>query len=276
MNFNRQVLKRNCEHCKKEFFIYLDKDGNTTSKQKYCGHFCSNRAKPKNRKKKQEIKIDQLQNTKRIFKSFSLFLNLTYTNVPSENDDIVTLKCQNTFIHVKGSSKYKRTKIIQHISVEELNELKKEVKIIKEINKNKRDSEYLLIASNFSIKQLKNYKGTKPENLFKEYLLLNNLIQGQDFFYQYRIFNYRVDFYFPKINLGIEIDGDYWHANPMKYKETDIIRYPFGKMPAKQVWEKNQLREEKIKEKIKLIRFWESDILSKMFEEKIYTLLESL
>jgi very-short-patch-repair endonuclease len=119
-------------------------------------------------------------------------------------------------------------------------------------------------------------KLTKPEKLFYDYLIFNNLEIRKDFYYQYRVFNYRVDFYFPKLNLGIEIDGDYWHANPSKYKETDIMHYPHGDFPAIEVWNKNKIREEKIKEKIKLLRFWESEILNKEFEQQTYSILESL
>ena len=145
-----------------------------------------------------------------------------------------------------------------------------------------REYESTLIFKGFNIHILKKDKTkvrskiTKPEKIFFDFLLFNNLEQHKDFFYQYRVFNYKVDFYFPKINLGIEIDGDYWHANPAKYKETDKMHYPHGDIPAKEVWEKNQIREEKIKEKIDLIRFWESEVLTKLFEEKTMEILESL
>lgn len=37
-------------------------------------------------------------------------------------------------------------------------------------------------------------------------------------------------------NFVIEFNGDYWHANPNKYKENDIVHH---KMMAKEIWEKD-------------------------------------
>jgi very-short-patch-repair endonuclease len=33
----------------------------------------------------------------------------------------------------------------------------------------------------------------------------------------------RLDFYLIDFNLLIEADGDYWHVNPIKYSENDIL-----------------------------------------------------
>ena len=143
-----------------------------------------------------------------------------------------------------------------------------------------REYESTLKFNGFNIHILKKDKRisklTKPEKIFFDYLLFNKLEQRKDFFYQYKVFNYKVDFYFPKLNLGIEIDGDYWHANPAKYHETSMMHYPSGDIPASEVWNKNKIREEKIKEQIDLVRFWESEVLTKSFEDKTFAILESI
>lgn len=63
------------------------------------------------------------------------------------------------------------------------------------------------------------------------------------------------DFYLPDSNLIIEIDGDYWHGNPEKYKKEDLKAH--------------QLRAQRIDEyktkwalthSIPILRLWENDI----------------
>lgn len=62
------------------------------------------------------------------------------------------------------------------------------------------------------------------------------------------------DFYLPELNLLIEIDGDFWHCNPIKFpiptcktQEINLINDEF-----KNKWAKDN--------GYKLIRFWENDI----------------
>jgi len=49
---------------------------------------------------------------------------------------------------------------------------------------------------------------------------------------------YFLDFYLKETKRGIEFNGDYWHANPVKYNPDTIIDYPNDvKRPATSVWE---------------------------------------
>jgi G:T-mismatch repair DNA endonuclease (very short patch repair protein) len=75
---------------------------------------------------------------------------------------------------------------------------------------------------------------------------------------------YQCDIFIPiqegiKQKTVIECDGDYFHANPNKYKKDDKI---FRKgMTAEQVWEKDNTRtKELIEAGYRIIRLWESDI----------------
>lgn len=55
----------------------------------------------------------------------------------------------------------------------------------------------------------------------------------------------------------IEFLGDYWHANPKKYKENDIIHHG---ITAKKIWEKDEKRFKKLSDKgYRIIKIWESD-----------------
>lgn len=65
-----------------------------------------------------------------------------------------------------------------------------------------------------------------------------------------------------KTNLIIEVNGDYWHANPNKYKSTDIINYPgIGQITASSVWDRD-IEKIAIAEKYGycVITIWEDEI----------------
>lgn len=63
------------------------------------------------------------------------------------------------------------------------------------------------------------------------------------------------DFYVPQANLIIEVDGDYWHANPDIYSESDQNSI-----------QKRNVKNDKFKETLALgrgydiIRVWESEL----------------
>ena len=48
---------------------------------------------------------------------------------------------------------------------------------------------------------------------------------------------YFYDLTFPKYKKIIEINGDYWHANPIKYHHDDIIKFPNSIKIASDIWE---------------------------------------
>jgi len=61
--------------------------------------------------------------------------------------------------------------------------------------------------------------------------------------------------------IAIEINGDYWHANPKKYKDDDIINYPYGKKKAYEIWDKDKRKIKKLQENgYQVIIIWQSDV----------------
>ena len=55
----------------------------------------------------------------------------------------------------------------------------------------------------------------------------------------------------------IEFNGDYWHANPEKYKSTDLIA---NRQTAKDIWEKDKLKTKVAIDKgFQIMTVWESD-----------------
>jgi len=100
---------------------------------------------------------------------------------------------------------------------------------------------------------------TLPERMIKNELMERGYIEEKDFVHQYNLYETFVcDFCFPIQKVIIEVDGDFYHRNPIKYA-------------GKKIYEKQRksLLTDKRKEAyIKvidngswtLLRFWESDI----------------
>jgi G:T-mismatch repair DNA endonuclease (very short patch repair protein) len=69
------------------------------------------------------------------------------------------------------------------------------------------------------------------------------------------------DFKIKDSNILIEVHGDFWHANPIKYKANDILNHPNNPILAKDLWDKDS-------KKLKLanshgydvVYIWETDI----------------
>ncbi len=91
-----------------------------------------------------------------------------------------------------------------------------------------------------------------PEQMLREFLEQSGLVNKHHFIQQFKVNKYFVDFYFPKLNLGIEVDGEYWHD---KFSSKEIIR------------------ENEIKKLINLIRFNAKDIISKKCEIELINLI---
>jgi hypothetical protein len=61
-------------------------------------------------------------------------------------------------------------------------------------------------------------------------------------------------------NKIIEYNGDLWHANPSKYKKTDIPKIPKNKKTAEEIWNRDRLKNELVKNKgYDVLVIWESD-----------------
>lgn len=107
-----------------------------------------------------------------------------------------------------------------------------------------------------AVEMLKNNKIntlTKPQIIINELLDLNNIkyVNEEPFVY-YSIDNYLTDY-----NLVIEVMGDYWHGNPLKFdKLNDLQRKNITRDKAKHTFMKNRYN-------INILYIWEKDILEK-------------
>lgn len=121
---------------------------------------------------------------------------------------------------------------------------------------------------------------SKPHLKVIEFLEKIGFVKGEDFLSESN--NYlmsfndelnksycpRPDIIFPDKRVIIEIYGDRWHAHPTKYKETDIINTWYGNLTAKDIWERDSIRERHIKKLgYDLIILWESEINKNDFQK---------
>lgn len=94
-------------------------------------------------------------------------------------------------------------------------------------------------------------KDTKPELKMKD--ILNEL--NIPFKHQFRLNNHLFDFHLLNTNVLIEVDGDYWHSNPKKFKKLNKIQL-------EQKIKDNRNNEIAKENNFILLRFWENDILN--------------
>lgn len=74
-------------------------------------------------------------------------------------------------------------------------------------------------------------------------------------------------------NILIEINGDFWHANPSKYKKGDILKFPKKEVISDELWLKDKIKK-KDANKIgyRVVYLWESFIRKSSNEELIETI----
>lgn len=86
----------------------------------------------------------------------------------------------------------------------------------------------------------------------------------KDFISEEKIGNYVADEVNHKSKIIIEINGDYWHANPLKYREDEIIVYPKKAMKASDIWKRDEKKIDYFrKQGYQVIIIWESDVKQK-------------
>jgi len=87
----------------------------------------------------------------------------------------------------------------------------------------------------------------------------------------YPIKTYTADFYLKNFNLIIECFGDFWHANPNKYKADDVLNFPGTKgVKAKDLWEKDRVRLDTYKKMgYTTIVIWETEIKNSVLDNTL-------
>jgi very-short-patch-repair endonuclease len=113
--------------------------------------------------------------------------------------------------------------------------------------------------------------GVFKQNRTQPYIKMEELLQSLNiFFIEEQIVHYwSFDFFIPKFNLYIEVDGDYFHSNPRRWPDgpkskTQKINYYRDKKKNEFCQENNMV----------LHRFWEYDILNNT--EEVLCILKTL
>ena len=121
----------------------------------------------------------------------------------------------------------------------------------------------------YFIQKITNFKSKLEQRVYEAIVKLNPKRQ-------YWIGRMSYDFKISK-NIILEVNGDYWHANPKKYKEDDIILYPKkGLKKAKSIWEKDRLKKETAEKfGYKVFYLWENEI-KKMTDEEILNFVKKI
>jgi len=79
---------------------------------------------------------------------------------------------------------------------------------------------------------------------------------------------YSFDFLIGK-KILLEVNGDFWHANPLIYKKEDIMPFPGKSMTVKQIWAKDNNKKKYAEGRgYKIIYIWEKD-MKKMDEKQL-------
>lgn len=100
------------------------------------------------------------------------------------------------------------------------------------------------------------FQHSKLHDEVKDCLIENNLYGG--FESEYQIGKLTVDEFSSEKNLIIEINGDYFHANPALYKKDDIIER--RRLTAKEIWMNDLRRNYVLKRRgYKISVIWEHD-----------------
>lgn len=69
------------------------------------------------------------------------------------------------------------------------------------------------------------------------------------------------DFRISKTKIIIEVNGDYWHANPKMYKYDDVINYPDGYKEASEIWSKDDKKKQNAERYgYQILYIWESEL----------------
>lgn len=130
------------------------------------------------------------------------------------------------------------------------------------------------ILSKLGIKRyhtwIENKEGDTPfpdDNFFRKTCFSSSLekriwkvLENLDVCYRHNIWKAKrnVDIFIEAYNLVIEVNGDYWHANPKKYKANDIV---LKDTTAKQLWDKDKIKHDAIRSSgHNLEVIWEDEI----------------
>jgi very-short-patch-repair endonuclease len=197
--------------------------------------------------------------------------NLGCTNVLSK-DTPAYHKRNQTMIDKYGVDSVMKTEYFKHRNksddayIEHFGLTKKEFNSerVKKIwnNKSEEEKKQWLINSIHNDKAIRNAVGYTISKLEKH---IEELLQELSITYETQLLlkvsnkkRYFYDLYITSSNLIIEIQGDYWHANPNRYSAEDLVHYKFADIKAQDIWDRDKVKQDfAISKGYKVVSIWE-------------------
>lgn len=280
------VAMVNCDYCNTQF------DKRPSLIKAHKNHFCSIDCKSLYNKKITLEKIND-ENIKINKDTLMVYINCKECNkeeliYPSKYLNIVNDK-SNFFCSVKCRNKYDSKEFAgkgnPNYKTGEHDNICENCQKVYSVRNYRKDTtrycsreckdEYLRNHPEISINLLlmQNRRFTLPERIVNDYL--NEL--KYDFIPQYTVDNrYVADFYIPSLNLIIEVQGDYFHANPDFYGDGKNKKPLTKRQKQKRITDKYKL-DYYISKNYNTLYLWENDIKNNNFKQIFKTyILESV
>lgn len=240
-----------CSKCSK----VLKSSGARSTHEKYCQGFGS---RLDQHKKKSPTKECPKCSRKISNRQFNRHFNKCTGKIKERFGQGQNWNKGKTFVEIYGKDRAKKIK--QKLS----NKAKGRKPLYKIDEQERRDRISKGMKWSYSQGRSKGWKhqDTYPEIFFKNFFIMLGYVEGIDFIREARFLRYRVDFFFRKCNIGIEIDGEQ--------------HYRF-----KEIQEKDRIRDQKLKEiGIEIIRVSWSEVsknrrkmltyIKKLIESKLW------
>ncbi len=208
-----------CEYCNKEYLLKQSK----INSSKYCSIECMNNARKIN------IELNCEWCNKKFYKIPSMIREHNFCSKDCSNN--WTSKYKNNKVNINciicGKEYFvsnNRKDFSITCSIKCLNVWKSKIYPKTENGK------IHLVNGGINSMLSQKYQDTKPELMTKHYLDNNNI----KYISQHPMYNkFVVDFYLPDKNIVLEILGDYWHGNPIKYGNDEGLK-PLSEKQIKQ------------------------------------------
>lgn len=123
-----------------------------------------------------------------------------------------------------------------------------------------------------------------PHKKIEEYLDSLGIHYESEVAGKFRSFNHELgrdycpvpDIVIPDYFLILEINGDYWHANPLMYKPEDLFALWAGSKTAKEIWERDSIRKRHLESfGYSILEIWGSEIKNGSYKLKLQNDLQN-
>lgn len=219
-----------------------------------------------------KYKKKRITNPEKISESRKQFSEEKWNEINKKTENTYLTKCSET--HYSKTPEKRKEK--SENMIKWWNSLSSDQKIeISECQKigwnNRTDEQKILFSKqrkdywkNLTDLELETFIRKNLETISNTELLVKKVLDANSINYIQQIFINRksYDFLIVDTKILIEVQGDYWHANPKIYNESDLIKYPRKKLiSVKDIWKNDEIKNKNAKKyDYTIIYLWEYDI----------------